>query len=59
MTKILSWDVGIKNLAYCLIKKEENKFKILEWGRFNLADDAQLCQHILRGGNQCKNNAKI
>ena len=37
--KVLSWDVGIINLAYCLIDFEnENKWKILDWGIINLTD---------------------
>ena len=31
MTKILSWDVGIKNLAYCLINKNDT-FTLDNWG---------------------------
>jgi hypothetical protein len=58
MSTILSWDVGIKNLAYCMLQKDNNKFKILEWGVINLLDDAQLCQMNLRGGGMCPNIAK-
>lgn len=58
MSTILSWDVGIKNLAYCIIQKNELKFKILDWGVINLVDDTQLCQFTLRGGETCKSSAK-
>jgi hypothetical protein len=58
MTKILSWDVGIKNLAYCIIEKNNNEFKILEWDVINLLDDSQLCQSKLKGGKNCSNIAK-
>lgn len=58
MSTILSWDVGIKNLAYCIIQKNELKFKILDWGVINLVDDTQLCQCVLRGGETCKSSAK-
>jgi len=34
--KILSFDVGIKNLAYCIL--DEN-FKIFNWGVINIIDD--------------------
>ena len=46
-TKILSWDVGIKNLAFCLleINKDEGNFKILQWNVINLAGDQLVCQH--------------
>jgi hypothetical protein len=37
--KILSWDVGIINLAYCLIDfKNENDWNIIDWGIINLTD---------------------
>lgn len=58
MSTILSWDVGIKNLAYCVLQKEESKFKILDWGSINLVDDTQLCQCVLRTGESCKSVAK-
>lgn len=39
--KILSFDVGIKNLAYCLIEvndKKDTNHTILDWGIINCAD---------------------
>lgn len=38
---ILSFDVGIKNLAYCFVNVEDansKKFEILDWGVINLID---------------------
>ena len=32
----LGWDVGIKNLAYCLLDKKGDKFEIMDWGIINL-----------------------
>lgn len=32
----LGWDVGIKNLAYCLLDKKGNKLEIIDWGIINL-----------------------
>jgi len=37
--KILSFDVGIKNLAYCILSVEDNDFKILEWDVLNIIDN--------------------
>ena len=34
--KILSWDVGIIHLAYCIIDIQDNRNKILDWGNLNL-----------------------
>lgn len=41
MSKILSFDVGIKNLAYCFMQFNEDKTfdKIVEWGIINLKSD--------------------
>jgi len=36
---ILSWDVGIKNLAYCKISYENDKINIIDWDIINLIDD--------------------
>jgi len=38
MSVILSFDVGIINLAYCLFTKENNKLKILDWDIINLTN---------------------
>lgn len=42
--KVLSWDVGIINLAFCLIdyNKETKEFKILDWDIINLTDRAKM-----------------
>lgn len=32
----LGWDVGIKNLAFCLLDKKDNKLEIVDWGIINL-----------------------
>lgn len=57
---ILSWDVGIKNLAFCVIEKNiaTDDFKILKWGVINLNDDQQKCQFELRTGSVCQDAAK-
>ena len=40
--RILSFDVGIIHLAYCILdyNKETKKFKIYEWEQINIADDS-------------------
>lgn len=42
--KILSWDVGIINLSYCIIEfNEESKEKnIIKWGIINLIDSPEM-----------------
>lgn len=44
--KIVSWDVGIKNLAYCLIESTDDKEKpyiIHEWNVINIIDEDLSC----------------
>ncbi len=55
---ILSWDVGIKNLAFCVIQKKDLDFKILKWGIINLNDGQQKCQFTLKTNNECQDVAK-
>lgn len=59
MSKILSWDVGIKNMAYCVLEKKEENFKILKWGIINVSEETNTCQCTLRGGKQCGKKAKF
>jgi hypothetical protein len=42
--KVLSWDVGIINLAYCLIdyNKETKEYKIIDWDIINLTDREKM-----------------
>jgi hypothetical protein len=46
MVKILSWDVGIINMAYCILEVNDNEFRILEWELINLIPDniCKLCK---------------
>jgi hypothetical protein len=42
--KILSWDVGIYNLSYCILdkNKETNEIKIIDWDIVNLVDNEEM-----------------
>ena len=56
---VVSWDIGIKNLAYCIVQFTGDEFKIIKWDIINLADDRMKCEHLLRGGaNTCGKIAK-
>lgn len=56
--KVLSWDVGIINLAYCLLEilydeKKKPTYKVYEWGLIDLSRKKEkLCQ-------VCKKNASL
>jgi hypothetical protein len=52
-TKILSFDVGIKNLAFCLMEKKDQDLTIKKWDIINLVEDRDLCQFKLRTGKNC------
>ena len=58
--KILSFDVGIKNLAYCIIEKDltQEDFKIITWGIINLAGPTTKCDFVMKSG-QCTSPAKM
>ena len=56
--KILSIDVGIKNLALCLIEGNNKEYTIKDWKVINLCGEKQICSQITNKG-QCKNTAKF
>mgnify|MGYP001165316464 CR=1 FL=1 len=56
----LSWDIGIKNLSYCLLKynKELDDYKIVSWEIINLVEDnnkkeEKKCIMIQKNGKDC------
>lgn len=59
MSKIvLSWDVGIKNLAFCkIIFKENDDFEIVKWDIINLGEDDHQCAFIGKNNIQCNKKA--
>ena len=62
MSRILSFDVGMKNLAYCLFQVGENchDYKVLKWDVINLCTPiVRKCNNGDLGGSQsCINEAK-
>jgi len=57
--KICSFDVGIKNLAYCIIKKKDDDFSIIKWDIINIDDEDLQCSHCKTDGTQCQKKAKF
>lgn len=58
MTTICSWDVGIKNLAYCIIQKNKEEIKILDWNIVNISSQiVPKCESYKGSGDKCDNNA--
>ena len=52
--KILSFDVGIKNLSFCVL----NDKVIEDWGILNICTD-DVCDHYSKDGKRCDKSAKF
>jgi len=60
--KILSIDVGIKNLAFCLFEKNEitEQFKITKWDIVDISEQEDILQcHFIEKNNKCNKPAKF
>ena len=56
----IGWDIGIKNLAYCIIEKLEDSTEIIkELEIINLIDDPIIytCSCFNKNGKNCKSKA--
>ena len=65
MTRLLSFDVGIKNLAYCILDLSQNDLNVVEWNVLNLCDSQNnttiqqhTCTEIQKNGKCCGKAAK-
>jgi hypothetical protein len=60
--KIISFDVGMKNLAFCLFDiNDSNNYSILKWDVLNLCDETDKCKcnfDINSDNKENKNNKK-
>jgi hypothetical protein len=58
--QIMSIDVGIKNLAYCILEcnQEKKTYKIIDWNVINLCSEDAVCNQIITNKNnkQKQNN---
>lgn len=58
MTLTCSWDIGIKNLAYCIYSKNDNEIK--KWDIINISIDIPIkCNGVMKNGQPCKAMAKF
>jgi hypothetical protein len=57
--KILSWDIGIKNLSYCFLEKVDDGIIIKDWNIINLEDEIPIiiCFAKCKNGNNCSSKA--
>ena len=51
---VLSFDIGIKNLSYCIVCKDTKK--IQDWGIINISCNKE-CEHINTKNNKCDKKA--
>lgn len=60
MRKILSIDVGMKNLAFCLIDyKDNNNYSIIKWDVIDLCENSnEICMGKKKNGENCNKKAK-
>ena len=57
---VLSIDVGMKNLAYCILKVENNEYKIIDWDVINLCNDKKyICQFPTKKNGICEKKQDI
>ena len=57
--KILSIDVGMKNLAYCLLDLNEKQIEITNWDIIDLCENKEnTCEGYLKNGKNCRCIAK-
>ena len=59
--RILSFDVGIKNMAYCLLEIDSSNISIIDWSIINLMDEttSHICTISQKNGKTCKSKAKF
>ena len=58
--KIASFDIGIKNMAYCVFDMCSNALpRIVDWNVINLTEDVvHNCSCTMKNGKPCKSKAK-
>jgi len=60
--KLLSFDVGIKNLSFCLFEVVDGVMTILKWDNINLIEDttvSSICTGKGKTGHNCKMKSKV
>ena len=62
--KVVSFDVGIKNMAYCVFSRDnEDKLEIIDWNVVDLIDAPpqihKICECLLKNKKTCGKKAKF
>lgn len=67
MIRVISWDIGIKNLSYCILEKKSNEnypsdkhgYSIIDWEVINLYEEIEKkCCGLKKNNSVCGKNAK-
>jgi len=61
--RLISFDVGIKNLAYCIFECTPDKITVVDWNVMNLCDISStqilpMCSETLKNNKTCGKKAK-
>ena len=61
---ILSWDVGITNLSWCIVTLRKDGYEIFDWNVINFIDSEDekhiiKCSGLLKNKKPCTKNAKF
>jgi len=55
---LIGWDVGIKNLSYCLVEYNDNNYVIKDWNIIDLRHDNEEKQEVINSSNS-KTKVKV
>ena len=63
--KVASFDIGVANLAYCIVENDKSPdggllYKITEWDVIDIANpnvSNKICEGHLKNGNKCTRKA--
>ena len=53
--QLISIDVGIKNLAYCILEKNGDDYTIIKWDSINLCGNEPICSQCNKNASYTKN----
>lgn len=57
-TAVLSFDIGIKNLAWCVTDSSGEAFQIVGWGNYDLLEEKDSADIVKRQCRSCKAKAR-
>jgi len=60
--RLISWDIGTTNLAYCIIDYVDNEYEIIKWNKIDIFEDLKEKKHYCdvkqKNGKICHKLAK-